>query len=290
MQPNEIPSISLVAYLIVALTMIGSVATVVWSWIYKVHRKGEEIIPYAPRNAVPWGPLHVIIYAVITILLLIGFLRWRGPPREELDLAAMALLSGIQVLGLIFGVLFLSRSTHPSRIDLGLPASMSQAKADFRTGALASVALVIPILTTQALLAMLDEFWTGKVTHHPIFESISKRGNVVDFLQLIWIAVIAAPLVEEFFFRVLLQGWMEKVAVANAESPELLRPFWPILISSLVFAAMHASGGPDPIPIFLLALALGYLYRQTHRLLPSLALHMCFNAYSVGLVLLELVN
>jgi membrane protease YdiL (CAAX protease family) len=37
----------------------------------------------------------------------------------------------------------------------------------------------------------------------------------------------------------------------------------------------------DPIPIFFLALALGFLYYRTHRIVPSLALHMAFNAVGV---------
>jgi membrane protease YdiL (CAAX protease family) len=289
-QPDQIPSITQVAYLIIALTMIGTGATLVWSWVYKVYRSGREIIPFEPRNDVPWQPIHLVFYATITVLLLFGYVRWRGPEQPALQLSEMALLSGLQIVGLILGFFFLLRVANPNRHDFGLPNSLVEAKRDFRTGALASVALVIPILTTQALLAILDEEWTGEVHQHPIFESITKRGSILDFLQLVWIAILVAPLVEEFFFRILLQGWLEKLAFANAESPEASRPLWPILISSLLFAAMHASGGPDPIPIFLLALALGYLYRQTHRLLPSLALHMCFNAYSVGIVLLEFLN
>ncbi len=37
----------------------------------------------------------------------------------------------------------------------------------------------------------------------------------------------------------------------------------------------------DPIPIFFLATALGILYYRTHRIVPSLALHMAFNAVGV---------
>ena len=38
----------------------------------------------------------------------------------------------------------------------------------------------------------------------------------------------------------------------------------------------------DPIPLFFLALIFGVLYHRTHRLAPSLLLHMAFNATSVG--------
>lgn len=56
---------------------------------------------------------------------------------------------------------------------------------------------------------------------------------------------------------------------------------WPILASSTLFALMHWQHGPDPIPLFVLALALGYLYRQTHRLLPSITVHVLLNSCSL---------
>ena len=41
---------------------------------------------------------------------------------------------------------------------------------------------------------------------------------------------------------------------------------------------------PDPIPLFLLALVFGVLYHRTHRIAPSLVLHMAFNATSIVLL------
>ena len=39
----------------------------------------------------------------------------------------------------------------------------------------------------------------------------------------------------------------------------------------------------DPIPLFFLALVFGALYHRTHRIAPSLVLHMAFNATSIVL-------
>ena len=41
---------------------------------------------------------------------------------------------------------------------------------------------------------------------------------------------------------------------------------------------------PDPLPLFFLALVFGMLYHRTHRLAPSLVLHMAFNATSIVLL------
>ena len=43
------------------------------------------------------------------------------------------------------------------------------------------------------------------------------------------------------------------------------------------FALVHFSHGPDFVPLFVLSLGLGYLYRQTHRIMPSLVVHFGLN-------------
>jgi membrane protease YdiL (CAAX protease family) len=56
----------------------------------------------------------------------------------------------------------------------------------------------------------------------------------------------------------------------------------PIVLSSVFFALSHYSHGPDPIPLFVFALGLGYLYQRTHRILPCIVLHFLLNACSLA--------
>jgi len=67
------------------------------------------------------------------------------------------------------------------------------------------------------------------------------------------------------------------------DQPELRgwRACLPIAISSAVFALLHYSHGPDWIPLLVLAAGMGYLYQRTHRLLPSLIVHMLLNGLSM---------
>jgi membrane protease YdiL (CAAX protease family) len=51
---------------------------------------------------------------------------------------------------------------------------------------------------------------------------------------------------------------------------------------------MHAAHGPDPIPLFVLALGLGYLYRQTHRILPCIVVHFLLNLLTMAALAMEL--
>lgn len=69
---------------------------------------------------------------------------------------------------------------------------------------------------------------------------------------------------------------------------QIVPPGWraapPIFISSVVFAGLHIGHGIDPIPLFFLALVLGWLYQRTHRLWPCVVLHTALNATSVALL------
>jgi membrane protease YdiL (CAAX protease family) len=51
----------------------------------------------------------------------------------------------------------------------------------------------------------------------------------------------------------------------------------PILISSALFATAHYGYGPEPVPIFLLAIILGYVYQRKHRIVPCIVAHALFN-------------
>jgi hypothetical protein len=99
-------------------------------------------------------------------------------------------------------------------------------------------------------------------------------------------------------FRGVLQGWLEKLEAAivsrrhsreagelSAASPvePIDRPLgaMPIIVSSLLFALMHLGQGPAPIALFVFSLVLGFLYRQTHRLWPSMVVHCLLNAVTI---------
>jgi membrane protease YdiL (CAAX protease family) len=85
--------------------------------------------------------------------------------------------------------------------------------------------------------------------------------------------VIAAPIIEEFLFRGLLQSYLKKKLGVKAA----------ILMSSLFFALFHASAsqGIDNISIitslFFFALYLGFVYEKRGSLFASAGLHMTFN-------------
>ena len=183
-------------------------------------------------------------------------------------------------------------------------------------------------------------------TKHPLVEQLQADPSPAMLVLGFAMAVIAAPLFEEFTFRLLLQGWLEKLedevigyeatrrateeeqfAVemeggelsgfaeptgtgeegdgatvafdddvdANSSErplrgllPMLPHGWTPILISGTLFGLAHVGHGVAPVALVLFGIVLGYVYQRTHRLLPSIAAHMTFNAYSMLLLWLQL--
>lgn len=63
----------------------------------------------------------------------------------------------------------------------------------------------------------------------------------------------------------------------------------PVVLTSLLFAAVHYQQMPAPVAIFPLAMVLGVLYETTGSLVPSLTLHALFNAFNTTLLLVALL-
>ena len=78
---------------------------------------------------------------------------------------------------------------------------------------------------------------------HPVVELLRGDFSIQTFLLCVLVAVVVAPIVEEFLFRLLLQGWLEAVELRLRRPPSALRRLipglGPVLLASLLFAAMH---------------------------------------------------
>jgi membrane protease YdiL (CAAX protease family) len=199
-----------------------------------------------------------------------------------------------------------------SRHDLGLPRSWGELRGDAAIGATAFLAALVPIYAVQILLTTLLDPERG----HPLIEELAVNHSPQMMAAAAMAAVLAAPLFEETAFRLTFQGWLERVqersfvfrsrlveddpligavealGVDPRPAPDVVpavAPGWaPVLISGLVFAAAHAGHGVAPGSLVVLGVVLGYLYQRTHRIVPSIVCHMCFNGYSIGVLWLEL--
>ena len=112
-------------------------------------------------------------------------------------------------------------------------------------------------------------------TGHPALEFIS-RASTVWVVVVFAVITVLAPIGEELFFRGLVQSLLRR---------HLGGPWPAILATSAIFAAAHFNQ-PQAIPaLFILAVAMGYNYERTGRLLGPIIMHAVFNAVMLWNVL-----
>lgn len=169
---------------------------------------------------------------------------------------------------------------------------------DLRLGLLAGLAVLPPVVLLAGLLSNLVEY------EHVVFDAIQKEPSFLVFAAMFLGTGFIAPIQEEFLFRGLLQGGAERLQrlrearlagepselppVGGPAVPEIIAgtevvgwSWWPVFLSSGVFAVMHLGQGLAPIALFVMSLGLGYLYRQTGRLWPCIVVHALLNAFSL---------
>lgn len=327
--------------LFAGLAMLALFVFGVTGWANALIRRlrGEPLLPLEPRQPAPWTLLDLLVVLGAFVLIQVAAaLAVRAALGGEISLenagprqlAALVLAQGVANLATlaVAAAVVLLRARATMR-DLGF--SSAQLASDVALGVSAFFMLALPVLLLQGLLTQ----WYP--SEHPLVKMLRESPNSLLFAICVFVAVIVAPVAEEFFFRVLLQGWLEKATgrpsrsmeaaslsgdalpfpgenattktellpanpyqspvperengkeIHGAEAlPDAAPPYWPIFVSAAVFALMHFSHGPDPIPLFLLAIGLGYLYRQTHRIAPCITVHFLLNALSMTMLWMEL--
>lgn len=89
-------------------------------------------------------------------------------------------------------------------------------------------------------------------------------------MLLIALAVIGAPLIEELFFRGLVQGaFTRRIGAVPA-----------LFVTAIIFSFAHIlnEGLLAPLALFPMAVVLGYLRYRTNRLAAGMVAHALFNA------------
>ena len=96
--------------------------------------------------------------------------------------------------------------------------------------------------------------------------------DVIVGLAPCFFLVLLLPIFLLLPCRKRLQRWL------HVSSPEAVRGWF---ASAVLFAAIHSNVWPSPIPLFVLALGLGWLAIRTRSIVPSIVVHMMFNAVAV---------
>lgn len=244
-------------------------------WTLAGHR--EEKHP-----PVPWKWWQVLEVAVLYFLCVQLTLLAATALRGELDVAGkLTVLAGASLLFLGLAVWWLRTVKQATAADLGW-----QREKLWRDVAL-GVAAFILIAPAVYFIQYVVQMQLGQAQEHQLVRFLRADPSWSNIGLTAAQAIVVAPLVEEFLFRVVLQGWLEGFAGRLREQGITLlgASLW---LPAVLFAAMHYTAWPDPIPLLFFALGLGLLYRWTHRLAPIVTLHMCLNATSLVALVAEI--
>lgn len=350
--PDALLLLTLLGGLMMAI-FVGSLAMTIYALVRLSRGKPMlRVEPWAPRV---WGLVDLILIAIVLILgqtlslklwaMLTSYDLSQLKQEGDFPLSAMAVgsLSYLVVMLLAIGWLVLRYGVSLSHI--GFTAYKFRSHIAIGGGAallsLPWVYLVMGLVST----GLNEEY------DHPLLDRMSEEGTATAFLLAMFSAVIAAPLSEEFLFRVLLQGWLQSIPFswrrlwwftgaserqrgevdvaeslvlgehalshtpvalaaagpANPYSPPIplatvvsdaadsqpivempvelpiaqAPPVWPVFVSGTLFGLAHWGYGLSFVPLIVLGIILGFLYRATHSIWPGLVVHFILNLIAI---------
>ncbi len=148
---------------------------------------------------------------------------------------------------------------------------------DIALGLGACAAAIPVVLAIMACVMLISILWVEPPppVQHEMLERVMQVESPWVLLAMFASAVAAAPICEEIIYRGLFQNVL--VAIDGAAK----RPWAVVIISSCWFTLAHSAVNWQALPaLFVLGLFLGWLYERTGSLLPSIVLHMSFNAFN----------
>ncbi len=203
------------------MSVVGAVLTgalITWAWVASRLWRGQALLPYEPRRLVPWSGvdllLIVAVYLLAQVIAQTAAARWAGLPQlaegEKFDARATFVLLAAHLVGnlitLTIALCLLVLRAGASLRDLGIEAA--RIAADLKCGVVAFLAAGPLVYAVQALVVQWIPY------EHPLVDAMQKQPAAATLWVVSLSAVVVAPLFEEFIFRVILQGWLEKLETA----------------------------------------------------------------------------
>ncbi|MEX0676786.1 MAG: CPBP family intramembrane glutamic endopeptidase [Pirellulales bacterium] len=270
-----------VAWALSMALLLGS--GLVWAAVARRLFRRQPLVALEPRSGAPWSGFDLVVLA---IALVFGELAARevveGLSPEAVEGVSPEILVALtiaRIAWLGFAVVYLVIKRGATLYELGFDAS--RLAGDARLGGRIFLAAIVPVFAVQGFFVYVLQM----PSEHPLLKLAHDEPRVPIMALATLLAVGVAPVFEEFVFRVVLQGWLEsqqaRLRRLRGGGADERSGFAPLVIASIVFAMLHFGHGPDPIALFVFSLFLGYAYRQTHRIFPSLVIHACLNGWTM---------
>jgi membrane protease YdiL (CAAX protease family) len=188
-----------------------------------------------------------------------------GPPRGTVIQLIVATIS-FQGAALFWIHLFLKEHAAGPVESFGLNRRWPYA---LPIGVIAACAFFPLGMKLQELAAGIMSHWHHgpvKLVEQQAVQTLRIASSWQDRLALGVVTLVLAPVAEELLFRGVIYAWVRQIS----------RPWIAVLISSLLFALVHANLLAF-LPLFLFAVMLALLYEKTRNLLACITAHAVFN-------------
>ena len=253
------------------LLSIGTFTLLLWV-IIRIARRGKFLLKDTPARPNTVNILHVAGVFIVSLTCgagaAIAAAHLQGidlskvkpfPPTVEIP--ATMFTEGVMIaLSLVVGSMC---------FQLGLQRGLGLTVRRWLTDSVRAIVaffLALPLcyLAEQLMQMILPK----EMLHvHALLQFIS-TANPGWLIVAIFTAVVLAPLAEELLFRGLVQSMFRRY---------FNHPWWAILATSVLFAAVHYTQPKDLLALFVLSVVIGYNYERTGRLLSPILIHGLFN-------------
>ncbi|MFO0942414.1 MAG: CPBP family intramembrane glutamic endopeptidase [Pirellulales bacterium] len=212
---RQYPAYALVIVFVTGLALTGLFGSLL-SWIFLFVRRsqGKAILPIR----LPWQPrqwalvevLGIVISALflnsILALLLAQALKIERGEGVPLELAAAGGVGSL--ISVIAGTIWICARYRVSLPHVGFD------KPSFRLLGIGLIAGLVSLPGMYILMMIVSAISKSKY-EHPLIDSAVESATLFGYLMAVFAAAIVAPIAEEFFFRVVLQGWMQSIPFKN---------------------------------------------------------------------------
>ena len=211
--------LSWIQTLLLSVAILGIPASLtLWILAFQRMRAGKPLLAWAPRQPVPWTLFDLLVVVAIVVLV-ISVANWWVSHEFDIDLTHLkleelppnqqiALLTSTacaSMFAFMASLVIVRLRTGATARDFGIDTT--SILSDLRLTIVAFTMLTVPMLAIQATLTTIIQ----PEDRHPFIDMILESPDF-RFLGIItFTAIIVAPFTEEFLFRVLLIGWLERV-------------------------------------------------------------------------------
>ena len=284
---------------VVGLTCVCFLIAPPWIYLYITRtRRQRPLLKQWDKELARTDLLDVIVVMLIYLtsqaiaLLVVADVEVFGTPAgfNPILITPLNSAAGLSVMAggfVTFTLVYLRRQDH----------RVMQFRLDkFGQQVLIGLTTTACVLPTILLLNGLVSIFVTKY-NHPVIDAFLSEMSLSALLSTAFSVVIAAPLVEEFVFRGVLLSFLQRVFDGNwtleslvfcdnsvmptrAASMGITTRYGAIVVTSILFAGLHVGQGAAYIPLFFLALALGYVTQKTGSILPAIIIHISLNSLS----------